>query len=135
MPKRYPRYSIEFYADKEGRKPVLVWIEKKLTPAQRQAITIAMDEVLAHEGINVVGSEFGKTTSKTAITEFRVRQDAHELASRLEARAAARATSEGDAETRSGRGGGGSDQQSAEASPPARRKRGERVFLRVFFHA
>lgn len=135
MSKPDPPYKIEFYADQNGRKPVLRWIEKKLTQPQRGALTMAIEQVLAYEGLAVVESEFGRTTTASGVYEFRLRQDEHELAARVSARATARAAeSEGEkAEEEADGTAEAGDPEEPEAPP--RKKRGERVFLRVFFHS
>jgi hypothetical protein len=138
-----PPYKIEFYADEHGRKPVLQWIERKLSVTQRRALVLAIEEVLAHEGLDVVESEFGKPTSVAGVHEFRLRQDENEMAARVESRVAARVVDsaaeeagdeeEEDQDSCKEAEGNDGDQGEPEATP--RKKRGERVFLRVFFHA
>lgn len=117
-----PPYTLEFYEEENGREPVLDWIRKRLTPTQRRAITVALEEILAYEGLGVMDAEFGKPTSETGIHEFRLRQDDNELVARIEARRAARGDSPLNAEV------SGEDQS-------GKKKRAEKVFLRVFFHA
>lgn len=134
-----PPYTIEFYADQHGRKPVLRWIEKDLSPTQRRALVMAIEQVLAYEGLDVVDSEFGKPTSEAGVHEFRLRQDEHELAARVQARSSSRTQDEDpdvddlDDDAEEADDGEEDDQDQPEAKP--RKKRGERVFLRVFFHA
>ena len=73
MPESTAPFTIEFYEDAQGRKPVLRWIEKDLTPQQRRVLVAALDEILAHEGVGVCGMQFGRQLGR-GLFEFRVSQ-------------------------------------------------------------
>jgi hypothetical protein len=74
-------FELEFYEDANGASPALRWIKEELTPMQRRAIGVAMHEVLAHEGMDVCESDFGKNLGG-GLCEFRVRHDADEILAR-----------------------------------------------------
>ncbi len=40
------RYTLEFYADAAGGRPILRWLPEELTPTQRRAIGVALREIL-----------------------------------------------------------------------------------------
>lgn len=99
------RYSIEFWQDENGRKPVLDWIKNELADEQRAALGKAMQHTLQVLGVGVCGSQFGKQLGD-GLCEFRLRYDLAELRHRFE----------------------GKDPESVRASS-------RDVLLRVFFHA
>jgi hypothetical protein len=66
-------YSLEFYEDARGDKPVLRWIREELTRTQRAALGRAMREVLQERGIGVCGTEFGRQLGM-GLFEFRLRR-------------------------------------------------------------
>jgi hypothetical protein len=65
-------YTIEFWEDERGRKPVLEWIKNDLTPTQRRAIGAAMAAFLERLGPDVCGTKWGKWVAP-GIAEFRLR--------------------------------------------------------------
>jgi hypothetical protein len=65
-------YELEFFAEDDGTKPVLAWIKKDLTPAQRRAIGTAMRRVLQVNGVGVCSSPWGRQLGG-GLFEFRVR--------------------------------------------------------------
>src|ERR1700679_2395460 len=50
-----PPFEIEFYADESGDMPCLRWIREDLSPTKRRALGMAMNEILQHHGVQVVG--------------------------------------------------------------------------------
>jgi phage-related protein len=78
-------YTLEFYADEQGREPVLDWL-RRLTPHKRRAIGVAMFEILQHEGPDVVGTNFGRGLGG-GLFEFRLDQDAAQVLARKGKRA------------------------------------------------
>jgi putative component of toxin-antitoxin plasmid stabilization module len=71
-------YTIEFFEDENGNKPVRDWIMEDLSRTKRQAIGAAMQHVLQVHGIGVCGSEWGKQLGD-GVFEFRVRLKGTEL--------------------------------------------------------
>jgi len=70
-----PGWKLEFY-EENGREPVLDFL-RGLDEAKEQAIAAALRNVLAHEGIGVCASSWGKwVRGAPGIFEFRVRHDA-----------------------------------------------------------
>jgi len=65
-------YTIEFWEDDDGRKPVLEWIKNDLTPTQRRALGAAMRSFLQRLGPDVCASQWGKWVAP-GIAEFRLR--------------------------------------------------------------
>lgn len=74
-------YTLAFYEDERGEEPARRWIKEELTPTQRRAIGVAMHEILAHEGVDVCNSEFGKALGG-GLYEFRLRHDSEEILAR-----------------------------------------------------
>jgi hypothetical protein len=99
-------YILEFYEDTDGREAVLEWL-RSLSPTKRRAIGVAMHEILAHEGPNVVNTEYGKALGG-GLYEFRLRHTADEVIARAKSPNVVRAL--------------------------VVKAAGERVLLRVFFH-
>jgi hypothetical protein len=73
-------YQLVFFEEDDGSEPVVDWMRGELSPGQRRAIGVAMHEILAHEGNNVLSSEFGKPLGQ-GLSEFRLRHDAEEILS------------------------------------------------------
>jgi hypothetical protein len=76
-----PPYEIEFYEDRDGDAPVLRWLREGLTPQKRRALGSAMNEILQHEGPNVVNTNFGKALGR-GLFEFRLDQDIEQILAR-----------------------------------------------------
>ncbi len=76
-----PPYTLEFYEDEAGDEPARRWMKDELTATQRRAIGVAMHEILAHEGVGVCNTEFGKPLND-GLYEFRLRHDAEEILAR-----------------------------------------------------
>ena len=71
-------YTIEFWEDDQGRKPVLGWIKDDLTPTQRRALGRAMHDVLERLGPDVCGSKWGKWVAP-GVAEFRLRMTGQQV--------------------------------------------------------
>lgn len=71
-------YELVFYQEDDGSEPVLAWLRTELTPPQRRAIGVAMQEILAYEGNDVLSTEFGKPLGQ-GLSEFRLRHNAEEI--------------------------------------------------------
>ncbi len=71
-PAEPPPYEIEFYADEAARMPCLHWIKEKLSPTKRRALGSAMNEVLQHHGVQVVGERSWGRQLGEGLFEFRV---------------------------------------------------------------
>ncbi|MHB8490792.1 MAG: hypothetical protein ACYDA6_01065 [Solirubrobacteraceae bacterium] len=70
-----PVWTLEFY-EEAGREPVLDFL-RGLDELKEQSLAAALRNVLAHEGIGVCGSSWGKWVGGApGIFEFRVRHDA-----------------------------------------------------------
>jgi hypothetical protein len=60
-------YQLDFFADDGGDKPCLAWI-KKLTPAKRHAIGVAMEQILQNQGLAVCNEKaWGKHLGRVAM--------------------------------------------------------------------
>ena len=66
-------YELLFYQTAEGDQPARRWM-KELTPTKRRALGMALNEVLAREGIGVCDSQWGKALGG-GLYEFRLRDD------------------------------------------------------------
>ncbi|RKG70189.1 hypothetical protein D7V80_06280 [Corallococcus sp. CA054B] len=75
-------YTVEFYEEANGSSPVFKWMTEELSPAQRRAVTAALEELVAPMGPDIVGTEFGKNLGGGVI-ELRLRQDAAQLLKRV----------------------------------------------------
>ena len=73
-------FTIEFFEDDDGRRPVEDWMESALTALELAALLSAFERVLSHLGVGVCGSEWGKQLGE-GIFEFRVRHTAQEITS------------------------------------------------------
>jgi phage-related protein len=72
-PDGLPRtWTIEFYEDENGHKPVLAWIKNDLTPTKRRALGTAMRQILQTQGTGVCATEWGAPVAP-GIMEFRLR--------------------------------------------------------------
>lgn len=71
-------WSAEFYEDANGDEPCRKWIEK-LTGSKRDAVAVALSEVLERLGPEVCQSEWGKALGQ-GLYEFRIRHSAEETA-------------------------------------------------------
>jgi hypothetical protein len=71
-------FTIEFFEDDRGRRPVEKWMEEDLTDIELAALLSAFEHVLSHHGVNVCGGEWGKQLGE-GLFEFRVRHTAEEI--------------------------------------------------------
>lgn len=99
-------YALVIYADDSGSEPVVRFLEK-LEPHKRAALVAGLNEILAHQGLDVCATEYGKNLGK-GLAEFRLRHSHDEVARRF-------------------------PREGAVATPHSDRV--GRVLLRVFFHA
>jgi len=68
-----PRFTIEFYKDAAGRRPVLDWLRNKVSVSTRRVVGTALREILQEQGIGVCGTAFGRQLGG-GIFEFRLRE-------------------------------------------------------------
>ena len=71
------KWRIEFYEDAQGRKPVEKWIDG-LSDQKAEAVLVALQEVLAVNGITLTSGAWLKSLGK-GIYEFRIRHNASEI--------------------------------------------------------
>lgn len=78
-PDGLPRsWTIEFYEDEYGEKPVLNWIRNDLSPTKRRALGTAMRRILQQYGVGVCSTNWGDQVA-TGLMEFRVRMRGSEV--------------------------------------------------------
>ena len=71
-------WEIEFYEDDRGVEPCRVWMEKKLSDVQHDALVAALENVLAPRGLDACETEWAKPLG-AGLYEFRVRHTADEI--------------------------------------------------------
>lgn len=71
-------FTIEFFEDASGRRPVEDWMESQLTDVELAALLAGLEQVLSHRGIDVCGTEWGKQLGE-GLFEFRIRHTAAEI--------------------------------------------------------
>jgi hypothetical protein len=71
-------FTIEFFEDGSGRRPVEEWMDSTLSDLQLAAVLAGFEHVLRHRGVNVCASEWGKQLGG-GLFEFRVRHTAVEI--------------------------------------------------------
>jgi putative component of toxin-antitoxin plasmid stabilization module len=71
-------WSAEFYAESNGAEPCRTWLEK-LTEPKRDAVLVALAQVLERLGPGVCETEWGKPLGQ-GLYEFRIRHTAEETA-------------------------------------------------------
>ncbi|MHB8876717.1 MAG: hypothetical protein ACYC8T_23730, partial [Myxococcaceae bacterium] len=76
----YP-YLVEFYAQDGGSSPVVEWLTRELTPAERRAVTAALRELVAALGQDICKTDFGKNLGGGLI-EPRLRQTEEQIRKR-----------------------------------------------------
>jgi phage-related protein len=71
-----PEYIVEFYADADGKEPVLQWLWR-LPSYKRRAATAALEQVLGRQGSAICRSGWGRWVRgvEGGIFELRIRQD------------------------------------------------------------
>jgi hypothetical protein len=68
-----PRFTLEFYKDAAGRKPVLDWLRNKVSISTRRVVGTALREILQEQGIGVCGTPFGRQLDG-GLFDFRLRE-------------------------------------------------------------
>jgi phage-related protein len=68
-----PRFTLEFYTDATGRKPVLAWLRNKASVSTRRVVGTALREILQEQGMGVCGTAFGRQLGG-GLFEFRLRE-------------------------------------------------------------
>ena len=71
------KWSIEFYEDAQGRRPVERWIDG-LSDQKAESVLVALNEVLAVNGIKLTSGAWLKALG-TGLYEFRIRHSASEI--------------------------------------------------------
>jgi hypothetical protein len=71
------KWKIEFYEDAQGRRPVEKWIDG-LNDQKAQAVLVALQEVLAVNGVTLASGAWLKSLGK-GLYEFRIRHSASEI--------------------------------------------------------
>ncbi|CAN2228279.1 hypothetical protein MCERE85_01398 [Candidatus Nanopelagicaceae bacterium] len=71
------KWRVEFYEDAQGRRPVEKWIDG-LNDQKAEAVLVALQEVLAVNGINLASGAWLKSLGK-GLYEFRIRHSASEI--------------------------------------------------------
>lgn len=94
-------YHLEFYDD-GSRQPVRDWLEdlEQDEPAKHDALMYGLSVILARQGTNVCGTEFGKSLGK-GLYEFRLRHTRDELQAKTQPHLSAKQP-EGDTGTDTG---------------------------------
>jgi phage-related protein len=68
-----PRFTLEFYKDAAGRKPVLDWLRNKVSISTRRVVGTALREILQEQGMGVCGTAFWRQLGG-GLFEFRLRE-------------------------------------------------------------
>jgi phage-related protein len=68
-----PAFTLEFYQDAVGRKPVLDWLRDKVSISTRRVVGTALREILQEQGVRVCGTPFGRQLGG-GLFEFRLRE-------------------------------------------------------------
>jgi phage-related protein len=71
------KWTIVFYEDAQGRRPVEKWIDG-LSDQKSEAVIVALQEVLAVNGINLASAAWMKSVGG-GLYEFRMRHSASEI--------------------------------------------------------
>ena len=71
------KWTIVFYEDAQGRRPVEKWIDG-LSDQKSEAVIVALQEVLAVNGINLASGAWMKSVGG-GLYEFRMRHSASEI--------------------------------------------------------
>lgn len=77
MPDR-PAWTIEFYADDNGREPIRKWLDG-LSGMKRDAVLAALTHILSRMGPDACNSEWAKNLGQ-GLYELRIRHSAEETA-------------------------------------------------------
>ena len=73
-----PAWTVEFYADAEGREPIRKWLDG-LSEVKRDAVVAAFTHVLSRLGPDACGTEWAKNLGR-GLYELRIRHSAEETA-------------------------------------------------------
>lgn len=73
-------WEVEFFEDAWGRVPVRRWMENELNEIQRAALDMAITKILAHMGIDLIGTQWMKALGD-GLYEFRIRHSSSEIQS------------------------------------------------------
>ncbi|MEA2634233.1 MAG: hypothetical protein QOH92_1000 [Chloroflexota bacterium] len=68
-----PHFTLEFYKDAAGHKPVLDWLRYKVSISTRRVVGTALREILQEQGMGVCGTAFGRQLGG-GLFEFRLRE-------------------------------------------------------------
>lgn len=68
-----PSFTLEFYQDAVGRKPVLDWLRDKVSISTRRVVGTALREILQEQGVRVCGTPFGRQLGG-GLFEFRLKE-------------------------------------------------------------
>ena len=71
------KWKVEFYEDIHGRRPVEKWIDR-LSDQKAEAVIVALQEVLAVNGINLASGAWLKSLG-SGLYEFRIRHSKSEI--------------------------------------------------------
>ncbi len=71
------KWTIEFYEDAQGRRPVEKWIDG-LSDQKAEAVIVALQELLAVNGINLASGAWLKPLG-SGLYEFRIRHSKNEI--------------------------------------------------------
>lgn len=71
------KWTVEFYEDAQGRRPVEKWIDG-LSDQKAEAVIVALQEVLAVNGINLASGAWLRSFG-SGLYEFRIRHSKNEI--------------------------------------------------------
>jgi hypothetical protein len=71
-------WTIEFYEDEDGRKPVLAWIKDELTATKKRALGTAMRQIPQRHGTDVCSTAWGAPVAP-GIMELRLRMRGNQV--------------------------------------------------------
>ena len=72
------KFEIEIYQDKNGSQPFLNWADRKLSDFQFAALNAAIDQVLAEQGLQLLGTAWLKSLGMN-LFELRIRHSASQI--------------------------------------------------------
>jgi hypothetical protein len=72
------KFEIEIYKDKNGSQPFLNWADRKLSDFQFAALNAAIDQVLAEQGLQLLGTAWLKSLGMN-LFELRIRHTASQI--------------------------------------------------------
>jgi hypothetical protein len=71
-------FEIVIYDDSSGRLPFFTWADRKLNESQFAALDVALEHVLAEQGMNLIGTNWLKPLGAN-LYEFRIRHTASQV--------------------------------------------------------